>query len=107
MSCEYLENVATRKKNLPFWNRKGQNLRFLVFVLLAIFLGIVCLVSGSGIWQDQNHQIPQKLLARINLERTANNLPSVQWDDNLAYGAKLTSQEILLSRGTSAGATGS
>jgi hypothetical protein len=106
MSCEYLENITTQKKDLPFRNRKGQILRPLFFVLLAIFLGIVCLVSGSGIWQDQNHQIPQKLLARINLERTANNLPSLQWNDNLASGATSMSQEIRLSRGNSAGATG-
>jgi len=107
MSFEYPENIPARKKIHSFENRKRKNSRIFIFMILACITGIACLISGSGIWQDQNPQIPQKMLARINLERTANNLPVIQWNDNLASDATTASREIMVSRSPSAGLTDS
>ncbi len=60
--------------------------------------GAAYLVYSSGILVDENPRIPLQMMARINLERQANDLAPVQMDDHLENLALATSREVKISQ---------
>jgi hypothetical protein len=87
-------------------NKRKKYLRVLLLLIVAAVVSGAYLVYSSGILADDNPRIPQQLIARINQERQANNLPAVQADDRLTNLALGTSRELRVSSLTYTTGTG-
>jgi uncharacterized protein YkwD len=72
--------------------------RTYTLVILSLFIagitGTVFLLAGSGILSDENPELSNGMLARINLEREANNLSPVRMDEDLKAQAIAISREV-------------
>jgi uncharacterized protein YkwD len=78
-------------------NRRKKYFRLFLVGLIIASIAVVYLVSTSGLLAEDNPQIPQQMLSRINLERQANNLPLVQLSETLTQDALKKSQEVKIS----------
>jgi uncharacterized protein YkwD len=87
-------------------NKRKKYLRWSLVLMVAGVVFAAYLVYSSGILADDNPRIPQQLVARINQERLADNLPAVQMDDRLANLALGTSRELSVSSLTYTTGTG-
>ncbi|MFA6333278.1 MAG: CAP domain-containing protein [Methanoregula sp.] len=76
-----------------------------LILLIAGTAGMVGLIAGSGIATDNNSRISDQLIARINLERLANNLEPVTVDAGLADRALAASTAALISSPVSSSGT--
>jgi len=78
-------------------SRKKKYLKIFLVLLLAGVAGAAYLVCSSGILADEIPRIPQEMITRINLERQADNLASVQMDDQLENLALAKSRKVKIS----------
>lgn len=69
---------------------------FLVLILGA-GVGIVYYTASSGLLADDNPQISGQIIARINSQRLADNLPPVQLSQGLTDDAIKTSRDVRIS----------
>jgi uncharacterized protein YkwD len=78
-------------------NRRKKYFRIFLVMLVVAVIAVFYLVYTSGLMAEDNPQIPQQMLSRINLERQANNLPLVQLSETLTQDAMKKSQEVKIS----------
>jgi len=75
-------------------NRKKKYLKVFLLALLIAVTGIAYLAYTSGIFADTNPEIPRQIITRINLERQASDLQSLELSPSLTSTALKKSQDV-------------
>jgi uncharacterized protein YkwD len=98
MSDSYAAHYPNHHKVVPLGTnpRKKYLVLFLV-IILAATAGIVYYAYTSGLLSENNPNIPRQVIARINLERQAGNLPPVVLSQDLTADAQKTSRIVRVS----------
>jgi hypothetical protein len=78
-------------------NRRKKYLVLFLLILLAASAGVAYYAYTSGLLAEDNPHIPQQMVARINIERQAHNLPPVQLSQGLTNDAIKVSREVRIS----------
>ena len=98
MSDNYIIHHNRRKTLTPLGtNRRKKYLVLFLAMLLAATAGVTYYAYTSGLLAEDNPHIPQQMVARINIERQANNLPPVQLSQSLTNDAIKVSREVRIS----------
>jgi len=89
----------SRQKTLtpPGTNHRKKYLVLFLVILLAATAGAAYYAYTSGLLAEDNPHIPQQMVARINIERQADNLPPVLLSPSLTNEAIKVSREVRIS----------
>jgi uncharacterized protein YkwD len=98
MSDSYAIRRYHRQTVIPLGtNRRKKYLMLFLAMILAATVGIVFFAYTSGLLAEDNPQIPQQIIARINIVRQANDLPPVQLSQGLTKDAIKISRDVRVS----------
>jgi hypothetical protein len=78
-------------------NRRKKYLVLFLVITLVATVGIIYQICTSGVLAENNLQVSQQMLTRINLARQANNLPPVSLSPKLTNDAIKISREVRIS----------
>jgi uncharacterized protein YkwD len=78
-------------------NRKKKYLKVFLLALLIAVSGTAYLAYTSGIFADANPEIPRQMITRINLERSASDLPPFELSASLTSASLKKSQDVRIS----------